>query len=188
MLCFLGTISNVSPWSLQTISWSPLLMEGGSTVFSKVTCCCSAVLAPTLPTGGSAPAGTTSRGRLHSARTAYSSSRAAPSWGQRESLERSSSVLPALWSRFSTAGRAIIAGQNYLLREEGFIANSCNWSFLPVRMFAVSLFRFLQLFEKRNESHVRQWFEDDCTEWFVENFQTHQTSVFVVWVKCFLFF
>lgn len=80
------------------------------------------------------------------------------------SLERSSWVLPALWSRFSTAGRAIIAGQNYLLREEGFIINSCNWSFLPVRTFAVSLFGFLQLFAKRNESHVRQWFEDDCTE------------------------
>lgn len=86
MLCFLGTISNVSPWSLQTISWFPLLMEGGSTVFSKVTCYCSAVLAPTLPTEGSAPAGTISRGRLHSARTAYSSSRAAPSWAQPESF------------------------------------------------------------------------------------------------------
>lgn len=87
-----------------------------------------------------------------------------PAGDTMSSLEKSNLVLPALWSRFSAAGRAIIAGQNYLLREEGFIINSYNWSFLPVRTFAVLLFRFLQLFAKRNESHVRQWFEDDCTE------------------------
>lgn len=77
VLCFLGIILNVLPRSLQTIFWSPLLMEDGSTVFSKVTSYCSAVPDPTLPTEESAPAETILRGKLHFAKTAYSSSRAA---------------------------------------------------------------------------------------------------------------
>lgn len=76
VLCFSGIILNVSPWSLQMIFWSPLLMEEGSTVFSKVTSYCSAVLAPTQPTEESAPAETILRGRLRFVKTAYSSSRA----------------------------------------------------------------------------------------------------------------
>lgn len=77
VLCFLGIISNVSPWSLQMISWSPLLMEEGNTVFSKATSCCSAVPDPTRPTEESAPAETILRGRLRFVKTAYSSGRAA---------------------------------------------------------------------------------------------------------------
>ena len=73
---FLGITSNVSPLSLQMTFWSPLLMEEGSTVFSKVTSYCSAVLDPTRPTEESARAGTTLRDRLRFVKTAYSSSRA----------------------------------------------------------------------------------------------------------------
>lgn len=56
------------------IFWSPLLMEEGSTVFSRVISYCSAVPDPTPPTEESARAETILRGRLRFVKIAYSSS------------------------------------------------------------------------------------------------------------------
>lgn len=70
-LCFSspGTRWSAKAQSWPRTSWCPPLTPRTSTVCFKVTSCCSAVRAPTLGTGGSAPAGTSSRARWLSAKT-----------------------------------------------------------------------------------------------------------------------